>query len=655
MELLPVGLLAEVFATLAPMTPEEARRRAETAVETLSATRDRSEVAQLGLVLRALELPIVTALDGAGLTPFSRAPQAARERILRAWATSRIPQRRTAFQALKRIGMFLAYADPGDDPAQPSNPMWERIGYVPRRAAVVDVDIPEVRPLEVPREGAEPLRLEADVVIVGSGAGGGVVAARLASAGRSVLVVEAGRHVPAAGVTSSEAIGWRDMYLDRGTTGPDDASVTILAGATVGGGTTVNWTTSIPPPEWVVDEWEGEHGLGDLRGTTADADLARLTDELGLMPPTEVPPKDQLILDGARALGWEADTTRRNAGPCTDCGACSFGCHRGAKRSTARVHLVAAQGTGARLLAEAQVTRVLLGDGRAAGVRGRLAGGRPFVVHAPQVVVAGGALRTPILLQGSGFDHPQIGRNLHLHASPVIAAQLPHRVAMWEGPTQAARSAQLLGPDRSILIESAPAHPGLAAAALPWLGRDAGTELLSRLDRLAPLIGILRDRSAGTITRRRSGRASIGYRLATADRVAARAALVAMARMAEAGGADDMVALTTEGERWRRGEDFDAYLERLATVDTGPNRLALFSAHQMGSARAGADPRQSACDPHGRLRADQRGALVPGVYVADASLFPTALGVNPMLTIMLLAERAARAVLADGPSPAPVR
>jgi choline dehydrogenase-like flavoprotein len=648
-ELLPVGLLAEVFATLAPMTPAEARRRAEAAAETLAATRDRAEVAQLGLVLRSLELPALNALDGGGWVSFSRASQDARERILRAWATSRLAQRRTAFQALKRIGLFLAYADPGDDPDRPFNPMWARLGYAPRRAGPDDVPVPDLRPLDASLDGAGRLALEADVVIVGSGAGGGVAAARLSAAGRSVLVVEAGGYVPAAGVPSSEAMAWRDLYLDRGTTGPDDASVTILAGATLGGGTTVNWTTSIAPPAWVLDEWERDHGLPELRGTDADADLARLTDELGLMPPTAVPPKDRLILDGARALGWEADTTRRNAGPCTECGSCGFGCHRGTKRSTARVHLLAAQAAGARILADARVSRVLLRGGRTVGVQGRLAGGRPFVVRSPQVVVAGGALRTPLILQASGTGHPEVGRNLHLHPSPVIAAQLPGRVAMWEGPTQAARSAELLGPERSILIESAPAHPGLAAAALPWLGRDAGTELLSRLDHLAPLIGIVRDRGAGTITRRRSGRASIRYRLAAVDAVAARAALVAMARIAEAGGADEMLALTTEGERWRRGDDLEPYLRRLAAVDTAPNRMALFSAHQMGSARAGADPRRSACDAWGRVRSDDRGGVTPGLYVADASLMPTALGVNPMLTIMLLAERTARAVLDDAP------
>ena len=223
MDLVPVGLLADTFETFAPMTREEAVRRAKLAADTLAATQSRSNRLQLGLALRSLELPPLTALAGGGWHRFSRASLADRERVLLAWSQSRNPQRRTAFQAWKRLALFLAYADPGPDPLRPANAAWDRIGYRP----------PEPPPVPA-RHGVVPVPIEesgdGDVVVIGSGAGGGVVAARLAAAGMDVVVLEAGGGGPPPVL---EAEAWRDRYLDRGTTATSDLSVTILAGATL--------------------------------------------------------------------------------------------------------------------------------------------------------------------------------------------------------------------------------------------------------------------------------------------------------------------------------------------------------------------------------------------------------------------------------------
>jgi choline dehydrogenase-like flavoprotein len=167
---------------------------------------------------------------------------------------------------------------------------------------------------------------------------------------------------------------------------------------------------------------------------------------------------------------------------------------------------------------------------------------------------------------------------------------------------------------------------------------------------LAPLIGIVRDTGEGGDVRlRRGGRGSIRYRLSAADGARARRALVAMAQLGRAGGAVELVAATTPAVRWADREPFEPFVERLASVDLGANRVGLLSAHQMGTARAGGDPRSHPCDPEGRARTDARGTLLRGAYVADSSLFPSAVGVNPMLTVMLLAERVARTVAGEVP------
>ena len=652
MELVPIGLLADVVETFAPMTRDEAMRRAGLALETLTATRSRSDLLQLGLALRSLELGPLNAVAGAGLQRFSHAGRAERERILLSWGRSRIPQRRTAFQAWKRLALFLAYADPGPDPERPANAAWERIRYrPPERPGIADRGVLPAAVDEV---------VDADVVVVGSGAGGGVIAARLAAEGFDVVTVEAGMG-GAPPVLEGEA--WRDRYLDRGTTATEDLSVTILAGATLGGGTAVNWTTTFAPPDELRASWEEVHGLDGFAGDETDADLDRLTAELDPQPPSVVPAKDQVILDGARALGWQAGTTLRNAGPCVDCGACGFGCAAGAKRSTDRVHLAMAVAAGARVVAGARVSRVAVRDGVVRGIAGHTADGRrPFAIRAPRVVVAAGGLRTPVLLAGSGFaTHPQVGRNLRIHPTVAVIGIMAEPIDMWLGPLQAASCGEFLtdgpatedgtGPAHGgFLIESAPPHPGLAAAALSWEGRDDAVALMDRARHWAPLIGIIRERGSGSVRAAPGGRAIIDYRLHPADAATARRAVVEMSRLAHAAGAAELRTGSTPAVRWRRGESFDAYLRAAAVIDTGPNRLSLFSAHQMGTVRAGADPRRHPSDPWGRVRRDVAGSLAPGVYVGDGSLLPTACGINPMLTIMAMAERTARAVIEDARS-----
>ncbi len=648
--------LATAFDTLASMPAGMAARRARLAAETLDAVADPDDLRLLKLAIRSLEWPPALLASGGRWGRFSRLDRPQREAVLLAWSRHPLGRIRTAFQVVKRLGLFLAYADPGEDEA--GNPAWPRIGYqLPEPVAPAP---PLLVPIPHETLTGDPVTLEADVVVVGSGAGGGVAAARFAEAGRSVLVVEAGPYLPEAAMPTLEARAMEQLYLDRGTTATADLAVTILAGTGLGGGTTINWTTAIAPPGWLRDEWEHEHGLDGFAGPETDAGLARLRAELDLRPPSIIPAKDRVILSGAAALGWEAAPTERNAGPCTDCGACGFGCRAGAKRSGGRAHLAAAVAAGARVLVDARVDRVDIMADRVIGVRGTLADGpgpgRPFRVAATHVVVAAGALRTPLLLQASGIGHPQLGRNLRLHPVVAVGAAMADRVEMWRGPTQAARSLEFwrpgpvdpegIGPAHGgFVIESAPPHPGLLASAFAWDGAANAARLMERAANLVPLIGIIRDHGGGRVRSTRHGHARIDFRLDRRDAGSARRALVEMARLARAAGADEVISVANRPLRYRADAGpaaFAGFLRSLAGTSTRPNHVALFSAHQMGSARAGADPLTHPCDPWGRVRSDPSGGLVRGLMVADASLFPTASGVNPMLTVMALADRVAR-------------
>jgi choline dehydrogenase-like flavoprotein len=657
-ELATLTALAETFVR------GDGERRGRLAGEALDLVADPAQLGQLHLVLRAMGSRTANLLLAARPAGFAAMSPEARERYLLGWANSRIPQRRSAFHAFRKLLTFLAYADPGD---QVPDPHLATVGYRPDDPPVT-ADLCAIEPHVLPAATAGPgpgdgaVTLDADAVIVGSGAGGGVVAAALSAAGRSVVVLEAGPFVNEASMPRKEVDAFDRLYLDHGLLTTWDGSVTLLAGTGVGGGTLINWMTCIPATGSVRAEWEADHGLEGVTGEPWTSDVAAIETELDVAEATHIPPKDAIILRGARALGWEAAPTRRNASACGDCGSCPFGCRRGTKRSGIRAHLATAFAAGARIVPNAHVTKLLTKGGRAIGVEAEVIDGpatRRLTVRAPTVVLAAGGLRSPAILQRSGFDRPSIGRYLRVHPVPVVAGRFTERVEMWRGTMQAARSLEFSEPAagrNGYVIESAPGHPGLLALALPWEGTDEHARLMARSSYLAPLIAVTRDGGEGRVSLTRAGRVRLDYRLDPLGVATMRHALVSMARLARAAGATEILAAGTPPAWYhpiagKPAEDERAYArfeEDLVSTDLGPNRAAVFSAHQMGTVRMGADAATHPCDPWGRVRAGSTGdTVVGGLYVGDSSVFPTAIGVNPMITVMALARRLSRVILAE--------
>ncbi len=631
--------------------------RARLALEALEVAADPAQLARLRQALGIMQSRFVNLVLTGRPRSFVAMPPAARERYLLGWADSRLPLRRSAFQAFKKLLTFLAYADPGV--ALP-NPLLSRLGYRPDRPPATDDPTP-IRPHRIPPptgSGDAPVTLDADVVVVGSGAGGGVVADQLSAAGRSVVVLEAGPFVDEASMPTDELAAFDRLYLDHGLLTTWDGSLSMLAGSAVGGGTLVNWSTCVHPRDGVRRAWARDHGMDGIDAATFDAHLAAIDADLESAESTHIPPKDAILLRGARALGWAAAPTTRNAS-CGDCGSCPFGCARGTKRSGIRVHLARAASAGTRVVPDATVRRVLIEGGKASGVEAVVSGGRRLLVRAPVVVVAAGALRSPGILAASGLDHPAIGRNLRVHPVPVIAARFSESIEMWRGTMQGARADQFADdePGRNgYVIEAAPGHPGLMALALPWEGTGAHERIMAGSAHLSPLIAVTRDGGEGRVRTTKAGRTRIDYRLDATGVATLRHALVRMAQLARAAGATEMVALGTPpmwhspsgsapGAEAARFARFEA---GLASFDLAPNRATVFSAHQMGTVRMGASPREHAADPWGRIRRQARGdAVIGGLYVADGSAFPTGIGVNPMVTIMALARRTAETILAE--------
>jgi long-chain-alcohol oxidase len=603
-------------------------------LEILDHTASRRDRARLLRVLRALDSRAgALALTGRP-QPGSGLSEAAAEAVLRRWAASRLPPRRRLADAIGPVALLAAYAWPG-----------------PARAATGYPGPPGPAP-DVPRRLA-PLRVDADeeltcdVVVVGSGAGGGVVAAELTRAGLEVVVLERGRYAAERDFHHREGDAYRELYLYALTLTTDDLACRIIAGSTLGGGTVVNYSTAFPTPPAVLAEWAQVSGVEAFASGEVAASLEAVAGRLGVTTAQSRPAaRDRLLERGLARLGWHVGPLPRNVRGCAQdaaCGWCAFGCRLGAKQSTLVTYLEEAAAGGARLVVGADARRVLVDAGRAVGVVAVADGGHQLRVRARAVVAAAGAVETPALLLRSGLGG-QVGRNLRLHPGTAAMGVFEEPVRCWEGTLQARWSDQLrtwMGPYGPV-FETVPVHPGMVAAALPWRSAADHRALMERSANLS-LVGVLcRDTGAGRVRVDRDGSPRVRWRLHPADEARMFAGVVCAGQVLAAAGAVEVFSLQRRRPAFRPGDPkaWRDWMRATGRAGFGRGRATLVSYHQMGSCRMGTDPAASAVGP------DHQTHEVASLYVADASLFPTASGVNPMLSVMALAHRAAGRVAA---------
>jgi choline dehydrogenase-like flavoprotein len=569
-----------------------------------------------------------------------------RERALQRMSTSPIPVLRQAFQALKRPATFLFYSAPaGGD----TNPNWPAIGYEPTRPPQAARSVPKpIRTLSITQD----VELTADVVVIGSGAGGSMVAAELATAGSDVVVLEMGDYLNEAEFTGMEAEMTPKLFLRRGLLATSDLGMVVLAGSCLGGGTVVNWSDSLRTPADVLGEWETEHGLEGVTGPAYQQGFELAERRMGVNTLDSTPNENNAALSrGCEALGYHWDPIPRNASGCEQrCGGCQFGCPYGRKQSAVLTFLQDAHDRGARIIAGCRVERVIVSQGRAAGVEAGMAGHR-VVVRAPTVVVAGGGVESPAVLLRSGLDNPNIGRHLRLHPVAVMAGFYDHPIQAWTGSPQTVKTDQFahLRGAYGFRLEMAPAHPGIIALGTAWDGGRQHKLQMLRAANAAIFFVLSRDTGEGRVQLDRGRRAVLSYWPDRENRDFLVRGMQEIARIAFAGGAVSVSTthsptLQMESEGRTPGAASPARLERflgdITAHGIAPNRLPLFTAHQMGSCRLGSSATTSVADPYGQVYG------VQGLYVADASGFPTASGVNPMLSVMALAYRVAQRIKA---------
>lgn len=524
---------------------------------------------------------------------------------------------RLAHHARAEVQAALGVRHPAAPPASAEQPRWRaRI----ENAGKLEAD----------------LAVEADAVVVGTGAGGAPVAAELAARGHAVVMLEAGAYHDRTALGGAPLSMLERLYRDAGLTGAVGSSfIPIPVGKAVGGTTLVNSGTCFRPPDRVLEGWAAR-GLTGLCPEALEPYVDRVMRDLAVGPSSReaLGPVAAAIARGADTLGWSSHALDRNAPGCDGRGLCCFGCSAGAKRSTDVAYLPRALSHGAQLYTGVEVERVLVEGDRAVGVVGRakdtLGRTRTVTVRAKVVVLACGALHTPALLlrQGLCTASGQLGENLSIHPATAALGRMDADVAAFGSVPQGWCVDEFAS--EGILFEGASAPLEVLAASLPGVGPRYAS-LVDDAARMLPFGLMIRDTSRGRVRAGPEGRPWVRYALLDADRDKLVRGIALVARLLFAAGAREVITPIAGLSRLRSVDE----VETLARARPAASRLVLSAYHPLGTAAMGLDPFRSVVGPEHETHD------VLNLYVTDGSALPGPPGVNPMITILSLSLRAA--------------
>jgi choline dehydrogenase-like flavoprotein len=480
---------------------------------------------------------------------------------------------------------------------------------------------------------------DTDVVVVGTGAGGAVAGTELAEAGRRVLFIEEGAHHQTEHFNPFLTESVPRLYRDAGSTLIlGKPSIPYVEGRAVGGSTVINGGMTYRTPEHVLAEWQESTGLSDLGPKGLEPLFERVERRVNASAQLEesIGGDSSLMMEGARRFGWKTSVNKRNQRTCVGANNCSFGCPTGAKQSTLVSYLPDAFRAGAGCLTELRVERLLIERGRCVGVAGRAIdpvtrkSTYAVTVRARATIVACGAVQTPYLLlrHKLGRASGELGKNFLCHPNAKVLAVYPFDVEAWKGVSQYAQIREFM--DDGILMAENFVAPAALAAHIPFHGQEAW-ELMKRLNQMV-LSGVLvEDSTSGAVSRSFFGMPEVRYDITKLDHARFLKGVKLLAEMHFALGAERVLLPFASFPVATRVDE----LKKLDERSVRREDLELFTVHLMGTARMGKSPRDSVVNPSGEVWD------LPGCYVADASLFPTAIGVNPQITIMALATRVA--------------
>lgn len=496
--------------------------------------------------------------------------------------------------------------------------------------------------------------VEADVAIIGTGAGGGTAAEILSARGLHVVMIEEGPHRTSADFHMREAQAYPDLYQESAGRKTKDKSITILQGRSVGGSTTVNWTSSFRTPAPTLAVWQQRYGLHDLSQAELAPWFEMMEKRLHIAPWATEPNENNAILArGAARLGIPTRVIPRNVHGCLNLGYCGMGCPVNAKQSMLVTTIPAALKHGAKLYSRMRAERLVLRGETVTELqcvqmddRGISPTPNTLTVRAKQFILAAGAIGTPALLLRSALPDPNglTGKRTFLHPVVISAALMPDDVDGFAGAPQSIYSDHFIerqpveGPI-GFKLEVPPLHPILTATTFTGFG-NAHAQTMANFSKAHAMIALLRDgfhdeSRGGAVELKSDGTPLLDYHLSPYLWEGARRALRTMAQIQFAAGASTVMPLHEDAVPYRNLRELDAALDRLPME---PLRTRVVSAHVMGGAAMSADPKEGVVDSHGRHH------HLANVSIFDGSVFPTSIGANPQLSIYGLVARNASAL-----------
>ncbi|KAH8595718.1 long chain fatty alcohol oxidase-like protein [Bisporella sp. PMI_857] len=621
----------------------------------------------LAFILSALNTRVGSYTLTGYTTPIHEQPMEIRQAIVKSWRVSYLKPLNLIYKSLTQAAKNLW--------VKSSPTFYETTGF-----PQVPKDYKQGKHYDYKFEqfpaGSEPETIETDVIVVGSGCGGAVCAKNLAEAGHRVLVVDKGYYFSPASLPMHEQTAMEHLFDNAGVTQTDDGSMTILAGSTWGGGGTVNWSASLQPQGFVRKEWAQDRGLTFFETAEFQNCLDRVCERMGVSAEhIRHNHGNKALLEGSRKLGYTAKAVPQNTnGDEHYCGTCTLGCASGGKHGTVMTWLPDAAKAGAKFVEGFKVEKVLFDEsnGRkvATGVKGvwtsRNSKGeldgpasevtvREVIVKAKKVIVSCGTLWSPIVLLNSGLKNWQIGRNTYLHPVNIIIGVFKEDVRPWEGGilTSVCTSYDNIdGQGHGVKIETCCMVPGLFVTLLDWTdGFDWKLRAL-KYRHMNGFIVIGRDRDTGRVyPDTASGLPRIAYTPSAFDRGIIMEGNVACAKIAYAAGAIEIHAAIQGVQPFIRDPvpegaidpgvtdpKFNAWLQELVKIGNKPPVATYACAHQMGSCRMSTREADGVVDPKGKVWGTE------GLYVSDASVFPSASGVNPMITNMAISDWISRGI-----------
>ncbi|KAA8912988.1 hypothetical protein FN846DRAFT_931329 [Sphaerosporella brunnea] len=609
---------------------------------------------RIGSLLDTLDGGLYTYIFCGTTVRFRELSREQREQIMQGWKNAYLSVFKGLFDFLKAITMFVYL--------RTSPELFEALGYP--RVDPRKLGAQELAARNLPKftfetfGGAEEVEMETDVVIVGSGSGGQVVAAKLAGRGLKVLVLDKGCFFPQEELPKKEVEASSTMFENGGGTTTVDGLGTIVSASTWGGGSTVNFGVSLQLPRKVRMEWSEKFGLGFAETDAFQQCLNRVCERMGVS--TENVRHNfanQVLVDGARKLGYNAVTLPRNAGGKEHyCGYCLHGCNSGEKHGGTITWLHDAQTAGARFVQSCAVQKVVIENGVARGVEAIVDGKTKLIIKAKKVVLSAGTIHTPCILQRSGVKNPNIGKNLKIH--PVIGFTGTWdntEIKPWEGGIMTALVTDfdnLDGKGYGAKIMAVTLHPGFAWGFMPWESAAAWRAHALSFPQSTTLIAIGRDRdSSGTVNWDATAAVPrLTYNLQPFDRQSMIESLIGCAELMVASGVDEIVPPVRGWRSYRVDKQtpqngggtadprFKAYVAELRSIGL---QSSYASAHPMGTCAMGAGPQNSVVDCKGAVWG------VEALHIADASVLPSPTGVNPMITTMAMADWIAERILED--------